>query len=92
MAPFIKVNGRLIGTGKPGPLTKKLAKGFKEVTANNGTPIYPKKLKYKRWKRNLRFAFHLLWKVILGEVKRSKRSLKAAIIASKIVFFKLIGM
>jgi len=40
MAPLIKVDGRLIGDGKPGPLTRKLAKGLKEVTANNGTPIY----------------------------------------------------
>ncbi len=31
---------RLIGDGKPGPLTRKLARGFKEVTENNGTPIY----------------------------------------------------
>lgn len=40
MAPLIKVDGRLIGDGKPGPLTRKLARGFKEVTENNGTPIY----------------------------------------------------
>jgi branched-chain amino acid aminotransferase len=40
MAPLIKIDGRLIGDGKPGPLTRKLAKGLKEVTSNNGTPIY----------------------------------------------------
>lgn len=40
MAPLIKVDGRLIGDGKPGPIAKELARGLKEVTANNGTPIY----------------------------------------------------
>jgi len=40
MAPLIKVDGRLIGDGKPGPLTRKLAKSLKEVNSNNGTPIY----------------------------------------------------
>ena len=40
MAPLIKVDGRLIGDGKPGPIAKKLARGLKEVTANSGTPIY----------------------------------------------------
>jgi len=40
MASLIKIDGRLIGDGKPGPLTKKLAKDFNEATAKNGTPIY----------------------------------------------------
>lgn len=40
MAPLIKVDGRLIGDGKPGPIAKELARGLKEVTANSGTPIY----------------------------------------------------
>lgn len=40
MISLIKVDGRPIGDGKPGPLTKKLVKCLKEVTANNGTPIY----------------------------------------------------
>jgi branched-chain amino acid aminotransferase len=39
MVSLINVDGRQIGDGKPGPLFRKLAKGFKEVTANNGTPI-----------------------------------------------------
>jgi branched-chain amino acid aminotransferase len=40
MISLIKVDGRQIGDGKPGPLTKKLAKCLKEVTTNNGTQIY----------------------------------------------------
>ena len=42
-APIVKVDGRLIGDGKPGPLTKMMAKAFTEVTANHESLIYPRK-------------------------------------------------
>ena len=34
--PVVKVDGRIIGSGKPGPLTFVLMKKFKELTAKNG--------------------------------------------------------
>ena len=37
-APLVKVDGRDIGTGKPGPITKKLVEAFHKVTRNTGTP------------------------------------------------------
>lgn len=39
-APIVKVDGRLIGNGKPGPITKKMIEAFKEITQNTGTPIF----------------------------------------------------
>lgn len=39
-APLVKVDGRDIGTGKPGPITKKMVESFKEITQNTGTPIF----------------------------------------------------
>ena len=37
--PVIKVDGRIIGDGKPGPITKKVLKGFKEMINTEGTEI-----------------------------------------------------
>ncbi|MCQ6961709.1 branched-chain-amino-acid transaminase [Methanolobus chelungpuianus] len=39
-APLVKVDGRAIGTGKPGPVTKKMVEAFKRVTQSTGTPIF----------------------------------------------------
>ena len=39
-APLTRLDGRLIGTGKPGPLTKKMVEAFEKITQNTGTPIY----------------------------------------------------
>jgi branched-chain amino acid aminotransferase len=39
VAPIVKIDGRTIGTGKPGPVTKKLMAAFREVTKREGTPI-----------------------------------------------------
>ena len=39
-APLTKLDGRHIGTGKPGPLTKKMVDAFEYITQNTGTPIY----------------------------------------------------
>ncbi|TGC07314.1 branched-chain-amino-acid transaminase [Methanolobus halotolerans] len=40
-APLVKVDGRDIGDGKPGPITKKMIDAFEYITQNTGTPIYP---------------------------------------------------
>ncbi len=36
LIPVVKVDGRLIADGKPGPITKKMLKAFKNVTSKNG--------------------------------------------------------
>ncbi len=38
--PVIKADGRLIGTGKPGPITGRIIARFRELTRGTGTPIY----------------------------------------------------
>jgi len=38
--PVTKVDGRVIGTGKPGPVTAKLVALFRELTKNSGEPIF----------------------------------------------------
>ncbi len=40
VAPVTKIDGRIIGDGKPGPATKDLMAAFKELTQTTGTPIY----------------------------------------------------
>ena len=39
-APVVWVDGRSIGTGKPGPITLKMVKKFEKITGTTGTPIY----------------------------------------------------
>ena len=39
LAPVTKIDGRVISGGKPGPITKDLIEGFKEMTKSTGTPI-----------------------------------------------------
>ncbi len=39
VAPVTKVDGRVIGSGKPGPITKDLMAAFRELTQTTGTPI-----------------------------------------------------
>lgn len=39
IGPITKIDGRVIGTGKPGPVTKKLMKAYTELTRTTGTPI-----------------------------------------------------
>ena len=38
--PVIKIDGRVIGTGKPGKLSMKLIASYKELTKVSGEPIY----------------------------------------------------
>jgi len=38
--PVVKVDGRTIGNGKPGPITARTIARFRELTHESGTPIY----------------------------------------------------
>lgn len=40
VAPITTIDGRAIGTGRPGPITKQLMEAFHTVTEREGTPIY----------------------------------------------------
>lgn len=42
IAPIVKVDGRVIGDGSPGRITKQLMDAFARFTRSTGTPIYPK--------------------------------------------------
>jgi len=39
VGPVSKVDGRIIGEGKPGPITKELMKAYRELVMSTGTPI-----------------------------------------------------
>jgi branched-chain amino acid aminotransferase len=39
VAPVVLIDGRTVGTGKPGPVFKQLAEAFKRRTETEGTPI-----------------------------------------------------
>lgn len=39
LIPVVKIDGRVIGTGKPGAVTKKLVEKYKAVTQATGEPI-----------------------------------------------------
>jgi branched-chain amino acid aminotransferase len=41
VVPVVKMDGRLIGSGKPGPITGDLMKRFHELTRSSGEPIHP---------------------------------------------------
>ena len=40
IGPVVEVDGRTIGDGKPGKVTKQLMKAFRELVTTTGTPIY----------------------------------------------------
>jgi branched-chain amino acid aminotransferase len=40
VVPVVKIDGRVIGTGKPGPLTEKLVALYHGLTKASGEPIY----------------------------------------------------
>ncbi len=40
IGPVVEVDGRTIGDGKPGKITKQLMKAFRELVTSTGTPIY----------------------------------------------------
>lgn len=39
-APITRLDGRIIGTGKPGPMTMKMVEAFEKITQSTGAPIY----------------------------------------------------
>jgi branched-chain amino acid aminotransferase len=39
LAPVVRVDGRIIGDGHPGPVTKRLTALFADLTATTGTPV-----------------------------------------------------
>jgi len=41
IVPVVKVDGRIIGTGKPGKITKELMTRFRQLTVSEGVPIFP---------------------------------------------------
>ncbi len=40
LIPVVEVDGRKIGDGKPGPVTRRLWEAFKELRETTGTPVY----------------------------------------------------
>lgn len=41
IVPVVKIDGRIIGNGQPGPVTRKLMELYRTLTRNSGEPIYP---------------------------------------------------
>jgi branched-chain amino acid aminotransferase len=39
--PVVKADGRVIGNGKPGPISTRMIARFRELTSETGTPIFP---------------------------------------------------
>lgn len=40
LVPVVQVDGRTVGDGKPGPVTKRLLNRFRDLTRSEGTPIH----------------------------------------------------
>src|SRR5882762_3120749 len=40
IVPVVKTDGRIIGNGKPGPITTRIIARFREMTQKTGTPIF----------------------------------------------------
>jgi branched-chain amino acid aminotransferase len=40
IVPVVKADGRVIGNGKPGPVTTRIIARFRDMTRNTGTPIF----------------------------------------------------
>jgi branched-chain amino acid aminotransferase len=40
VVPIVKIDGRVIGSGKPGPITGRLMKQYHALTKASGEPIY----------------------------------------------------
>jgi len=41
LIPVVKIDGRVIGTGQPGPITRQLVENYHALTKTVGEPIYP---------------------------------------------------
>jgi len=40
IVPVVKADGRIIGNGKPGPITTRVIARFRDMTQKTGTPIF----------------------------------------------------
>ncbi len=40
LVPVVKIDGRVIGTGEPGPITRRLVVQYHALTKVSGEPIY----------------------------------------------------
>ena len=40
LVPVVKIDGRVIGSGKPGPVTRNLVAKYRILTKASGEPIY----------------------------------------------------
>lgn len=40
LVPVVKIDGRVIGDGKPGPITRRLVEQYRALTQSTGEPIY----------------------------------------------------
>jgi branched-chain amino acid aminotransferase len=40
IVPVVKIDGRVVGSGKPGPVTRKLVSAYRSLTNGSGEPIY----------------------------------------------------
>jgi branched-chain amino acid aminotransferase len=40
LGPVVEVDGRAVGTGRPGPVTMKVLAAFRDLAAREGTPVY----------------------------------------------------
>jgi branched-chain amino acid aminotransferase len=40
LVPVVKIDGRIIGTGKPGPVTRQIIERYHALTKVSGEPIY----------------------------------------------------
>jgi branched-chain amino acid aminotransferase len=43
VVPVVKVDGRVIGSGSPGPVTRDLVKRYHDLVQSSGEPIFPEK-------------------------------------------------
>jgi branched-chain amino acid aminotransferase len=41
LIPVVKIDGRVIGSGQPGPVTRQLVENYHALTKTSGEPIYP---------------------------------------------------
>ena len=48
LIPVVKIDGRVIGSGKPGPRTKAFVEKYRALTRTSGEPIYPTKKTERR--------------------------------------------
>jgi branched-chain amino acid aminotransferase len=44
LGPVVEVDARPIGSGRPGPVTQRLVRAFRELVRQEGTPVYPEQM------------------------------------------------